>query len=161
MRWIGLVVLGAAALAGCGPSAPMQPQGSEGGACFQDGTCDDGLECQSGVCHAAGLPDASMQPRADARVGADAPRADAARPARRPPPPAAPPPPPDAATPPTGEPGIPGSIPLNGSPSPGAGVGAVPVEMVATPPGGGAPASTRFDCADGAGRSGELAAGSH
>src|SRR5215470_9604711 len=77
MRWVGWVVLGAAALAGCGPSAPMQPQGSEGGACFPDNTCDDGLECQSGVCHAAGLPDASTQPRPDARVVPDAPRADA------------------------------------------------------------------------------------
>src|SRR5262249_43956435 len=77
MRWVGWVVLGAAALAGCGPSAPMQPQGSEGGACFQDGTCADGLECRSGVGRAAGLPDAPTQPRADARVPPDAPRADA------------------------------------------------------------------------------------
>src|SRR5215468_3246654 len=184
MRWVGLVVLGAAALAGCGPSAPMQPPGSEGGACFQDGTCDDGLECQSGVCHAAGLPDASMQPRADARVVPDAPRADArpgggadaapgspdaapGSPDASPRPDASPPPPPDApsasdaATPTTGELSITWSITLNGSPSTCAGVGAVTVEMVATPTGGGAPASTRFGCADGAGRSGELAPGSY
>jgi len=181
MRLVGFIVLGAAVLAGCGPSSPQRPQGSEGGACFPDDTCDDGLECQSGVCHAAGVPDASMQPRPDARIAPDAPRPDAraggadAAPGTAdapagspdaPPRPDAPPPPdapaaPDAPASTTGELSLTWSIKLNGAASTCAGVGGVTVEMVATPTGGGAPVTTRFDCTDGAGTTGEIAAGGY
>lgn len=58
-------------LAGCGgdPSTSSPPAGGEGGPCYGNGTCDDGLSCLSDLCVDAGDP-APGEPEPDSDAGA-------------------------------------------------------------------------------------------
>ncbi|MCP4445071.1 MAG: hypothetical protein GY811_06960 [Myxococcales bacterium] len=49
-----------------GGSGPSGSVGGEGGACYENGTCDDGLQCQGDVCNREPLTDRPLA--ADARL---------------------------------------------------------------------------------------------
>ena len=68
MRVSALVFVVALSFLGCAPSRP--PQGSMGGTCYGDGTCNAGLVCHSSAC----VPpfDAASDGATAADAGADA-----------------------------------------------------------------------------------------
>ena len=50
MKHLSFALLVLCGVAGCGEVVPSAAEGSLGGACHGDGTCDNGLACENNAC---------------------------------------------------------------------------------------------------------------